>query len=335
MNFLVIGLGSMGKRRIRNLIALGVPKSDIYGFDIKEERKKEAWEKYGINVVNNPDEVINLIDCIIISTPPDRHLEYQKYSVDKNKHFFCEAGIFKEGLDEILKKAEAKDIKAIASKTPIMFGERKIIKKLITEKYVGEPISFYYHSGNFLPYWHKYEDFRNFYASQRETGGAREIVVFQMSWLRWVFGEVSEVFCSSAKLSPDFASDINDIYSVFCVFGSKIFGNIIVDVIARPYIDLIEITCRNGLIFFNFAYDNTVKVKKNGEEKWQEFNIGLETPEKGYLRGEEAYIEEIKDFIDCVISGNDYGYDYRHEIKSIDVLAAAEKSVKGRRVIKL
>lgn len=335
MNFLVIGLGSMGKRRIRNLLALKVPSSDIYGFDIREDRKKEVKEKYGIIVVDKLDKIINLIDCVIISTPPNHHLEYQKYAVDNKKHFFCEAGIFKEGLEEVLKEAGSKGIKAIASKTPRLLGEKKIIKKLISEQYVGEPISFCYHSGNFLPYWHKYEDIGDFYASKKETGGAREMVAFQMSWLRWVFGEVNEVFCTKEKLSSDFKADIDDIYSLFCIFGNKIFGNIIIDIIARPTSELIEITCRNGLIFFNFAQDNSVKVRRNGEQEWQKFDIGKETPEKGYVRGEEIYIEEIKDFIDCIVSHKDYGYSYREELKSIEVLLAAERSAKEGRMVKI
>ena len=49
MNFLIIGLGSMGKRRVRNLQALGY--RNIIGFDMREDRRKEAKEKYGIQTV--------------------------------------------------------------------------------------------------------------------------------------------------------------------------------------------------------------------------------------------------------------------------------------------
>ena len=46
MKFLVVGLGSMGKRRIRNLIALN--QKEIIGFDTKQERCLEVTEKYEI-----------------------------------------------------------------------------------------------------------------------------------------------------------------------------------------------------------------------------------------------------------------------------------------------
>jgi 3-hydroxyisobutyrate dehydrogenase-like beta-hydroxyacid dehydrogenase len=40
MKALVVGLGSMGKRRVLNLIALGV--KEIHGFDLRADRRQEA-----------------------------------------------------------------------------------------------------------------------------------------------------------------------------------------------------------------------------------------------------------------------------------------------------
>ena len=59
MKVLVIGLGSMGKRRIRNLIANDI--SDIMGFDLREDRRDEALSLYNIQVSKNFDEVIKVI----------------------------------------------------------------------------------------------------------------------------------------------------------------------------------------------------------------------------------------------------------------------------------
>ena len=51
MKFIVVGLGSMGKRRVRNLIALG--DNDIAGFDLREDRCLEANGKYGIKTFSD------------------------------------------------------------------------------------------------------------------------------------------------------------------------------------------------------------------------------------------------------------------------------------------
>ena len=44
MKFLIIGLGSMGKRRVRCLKSLG--HENIVGFDVKESRRKETEKQY-------------------------------------------------------------------------------------------------------------------------------------------------------------------------------------------------------------------------------------------------------------------------------------------------
>jgi predicted dehydrogenase len=87
MKFLVIGLGSMGKRRIRNLQYLG--EKDIIGYDIRDERREECKQKYRIKTFNDIDKAMDQNpDVLIISTPPNHHIEYEFLAAKNNKHFF-------------------------------------------------------------------------------------------------------------------------------------------------------------------------------------------------------------------------------------------------------
>ena len=68
MKFLQIGLGSMGKRRIRCLKRLGF--NDILAFDLSSERRNEAKEKYGVTVIDSLKKLdFSGIDAMVISTP--------------------------------------------------------------------------------------------------------------------------------------------------------------------------------------------------------------------------------------------------------------------------
>jgi predicted dehydrogenase len=68
MKFLIIGLGSMGKRRIRNLQSLKF--GDIIGFDVSKERRKESEDKYKIKTFESIGDAINENpNAIIISSP--------------------------------------------------------------------------------------------------------------------------------------------------------------------------------------------------------------------------------------------------------------------------
>ena len=77
---LQIGLGSMGKRRIRNLIALGINPQDIQGFDISNKRNKEIEKLYQsqIKTSNDFEKIYKELnpDILIISTPPNQHCQY-------------------------------------------------------------------------------------------------------------------------------------------------------------------------------------------------------------------------------------------------------------------
>ena len=90
MNFLVIGLGSMGKRRIRCLKTLGYEK--IIGFDLREDRRKESEVNYDIKTIDDINLVnFSEIDAFIISTPPDKHDEYIELGINNKIPVFVQA----------------------------------------------------------------------------------------------------------------------------------------------------------------------------------------------------------------------------------------------------
>ena len=76
MKFLVIGLGSMGKRRVRNLKALGI--ENVAGFDPRLDRRQESAEKYRIPVFEDLETAMHTFGprTFVISTPPDLHMHY-------------------------------------------------------------------------------------------------------------------------------------------------------------------------------------------------------------------------------------------------------------------
>ena len=59
MKFLVVGLGSMGKRRIR-LLKSNYSNIELVGVDTKEDRKKEAEKLFNIKTYDNLDKAIEI-----------------------------------------------------------------------------------------------------------------------------------------------------------------------------------------------------------------------------------------------------------------------------------
>lgn len=324
MKFLIIGLGSMGKRRIRNLQFLKA--GEIIGIDLREDRRKEVEEKYSIRTFADFDEAMKENpDVLIISTPPDLHTKYALIAAKNNKHFFTEASVVCDGMDELIQICKNKNIISAPSCTMRFHPTIKKIKELANNGGIGKPLAFIYHSGQYLPDWHPWEDYRKFYVSKRATGAAREIVPFELTWLTWAFGGIKKISCFKDKLS-DLEADIDDTYQIILKFENNILGHMMIDVISRVSDRSLKIFCENGVIFWEWG--KSIKVYNAKNKKWTEHKEKKGTIVKGYDEKikEEPYIEEMETFLDAVKGKINYPYSLEDDENILKVLEASEKS---------
>jgi predicted dehydrogenase len=297
MRFLVVGLGSMGKRRVRNLRALG--ETEIAGFDIREDRRAEAVAKYGTLVY--PDFAVALEtfrpDVLVISTPPEHHMTYAWAGFERGLSCFIEASVVDaERILELHKRAEGKQVLMAPSCTMRYYPGPKKVKELIQSGIIGRPLNVNYQTGQYLPDWHPWESIEEFYVSNRETGGCREIVPFELAWLNDVFGNPEPLACVKAKLT-DMNADIDDIYHFLLRYPDALLANITVEVISRPRATReLRVLGTEGEIVFS-ADENCVRHITTGGTEWTRFDLGSGTVETGYINPEEPYIAELRDFI--------------------------------------
>lgn len=323
MKFLIVGLGSMGKRRIRNLQHLKA--GEIIGFDLRKDRREEAEKKYGIRTFEDFEKAMaENPDALIISTPPDLHMKYAMIAAQRNKHFFTEASVVDDGMGELIDLIKDKKIVAAPSCTMRFHPAIKKIKELVDKRTVGKPLAFTYHSGQYLPDWHPWEDYRKFYVAKRATGAAREMVPFELVWLTWLLGDVNAVSCLKGKVS-DLDVDIDDTYQVLLKFKSGALGHLLVDVVARAPARVFRLLGKEGTIEWDRSM-NIVKVFTAGDKKWKEYPVEEGKPEKRYIAGERMYVEEMERFIGAIEGKERYPYSFNEDKKILEILYAAEKS---------
>ena len=58
-----------------------------------------------------------------------------------------------------------------------------------------------YHIGQYLPDWHPWESYKDFFLGDKRTNGCREIMAIELPWLTGTFGEVDRVNVLSDKLT--------------------------------------------------------------------------------------------------------------------------------------
>lgn len=323
MKFLVVGLGSMGKRRVRNIQYLKA--GEVIGFDTREDRCLEAEKKLGIETFTTFEEAMKKDpDALIISTPPHLHIGYALEAIKNDKHVFTEVNtVLPKELDKIIALTKNKEIVAAPSCTMRFHPCIKKMKEIVDKNYVGKILALTYHSGEYLPDWHPWEDYRSFYVGSRKTGGGRDQVVFELDWIRWIIGEVKAVSCFRGKLSK-LDIDADDTYQILLNFKNGALASVLIDLIQRFANRYCKMISEEGLIIWDWS-TRQVEIFTAKDKKL------IRYPEregyKGYLTTiEQMYADEINQFVKAIEGKAEYPHSFKDEKKVLEILYAAEKS---------
>lgn len=325
MKLLVIGLGSMGKRRIRNLRHLGA--EAITGFDPRADRRKEAVERYGITIVDGIEAGLDRdLDAVVISTPPDLHTFYALLAARRGLSFFTEASVVDDGMDELEREVARRGVVGAPSCTMRYYVGPQTIRQWVEAGAIGRPLTFVYQSGQWLPDWHPWEDYRTFYASNRVTGACREIVPFELTWLTEIFGTVAAVQAFKTKMSA-LEADIDDLYQALFQFASGVSGVLHVDVLARAPVRRFHLVGTEGSIVWD-ALDKAARLYRAATGQWEVQSLTSGTVEPGYAEwaAEEPYVDEMRDFIAAVRREKLWRHSLADDRRILRALYAAEES---------
>jgi predicted dehydrogenase len=324
MKFLIVGLGSMGKRRIRNLRAINA--GEIIGFEIQDKRRAEVEKEYGIKAYASFDEgLAQKPDAVIISTPPNLHMQYALEAARRGIHFFMEASvILDKNMDRLIAECKGKSIVAAPSSTMRFHPSVQRMKRLVQENAIGEILALQYHCGQYLPDWHVNEDYRKYYVANRETGGCREIVPFELSWITWLLGPVKTVSCMKGKLT-NLQVDIDDLYQLLLEFERGTMGSIQVDVISRVATRYFKLISEEGVILWDWG-SRTVSVYTVASKEWKEFTQQKGRAVEGYVMEDDMYVSEMEHFIGAIQGKQPYMYTLEDDKRILELLYAAEAS---------
>lgn len=325
LNLLVVGLGSMGKRRIRCLSALGV--KNLAGFDLRADRRVEATQKYGIKTYKDFDEALSTAkpNALFISVPPDVHHIYMKRAIDRKLPFFVEASVVDTDMDYFLRAS--KEVFMAPSATLLFHPAIRKMSEIISSGELGKISNFMLHSGQYLEDWHTYENVSDFYVSNPVTGGAREITSFELTWVTRLLGFPKRI-CGNVRktITIPGAESIDDTYN-FLMDYEQFLATITIDVVSRNAVRRALINGDKKQLVWNWS-ENCVRLYSPETSKWEQIDYKLVPAAAGYNTSisEGMYIDEVENFLASFQGHGAFINNIENDWRVLKLLYAIEES---------
>ena len=322
MRIVVIGLGSMGKRRIRLLKEM-YPEYMIIGVDSRDDRRNEAESLYKVMCYPTLSDIKIEADCAFVCTSPLSHAAIITECLKHGMHVFTELNLVTDMYDENIRIAKEQKRTLFLSSTFLYREEMKYVKSKVSSE---KKWNYIYHIGQYLPDWHPWENYKSFFVGAEKTNGCREILAIELPWLLDAFGDVDRMQVVSDKMTDlDIEFDDNFMIHINHHNGNK--GTLVVDVVSPAAVRKLEAYSENAYLTWNGTPDSLFEFNKNSK-KLEEVILQEESEHKeGYsdFIVENAYKNEIREFFNVVLDGKEplYGFEKDKTIlKLIDSIGA-------------
>ncbi len=329
MNLVVFGLGSMGKRRTRILRRL-FPKFKVAGVDLQIERRQTFRQEFTLPVYATLNEALKDIklDAAIISTSPLSHSEIVQECLNAGLHVFTEINLQPYKYKENIKLAQEKKLELFLSSTFLYREETQFVHQKVKD--ANELLTYIYHVGQYLPDWHPWEDYRNYFVAKRESNACRELFAIELPWLIHTFGKIESLQVISDKISQ-LEIPYHDNYILIIRHKSGHKGMLAVDVVSR---EAVRDFCVYGEHLF-LKWDGTpqgvlVKDIDKGELlPIQLYSGDMARHDDAYSRNiiENAYESEIEAFVAAIREGKKPIYGYEDDAETLSWIEKIEEGM--------
>jgi predicted dehydrogenase len=254
MKTLIAGLGSIGRRHFRNLIALGetdlvllrtrkatLPDDELAGYPVETDI-------HGALQKHKPD-------AVVVANPTSLHLDVAIPAAEAGCHILLEKPVSHslDGLDVLQKAAKKNGSKILVGFQFRYHPTLNKARELIQSGALGQVLAVHAHWGEYLPNWHPWEDYRQSYAARADLGGGViGALTHPLDYLRYLLGEIDALWSFNGHISP-LELDVEDAAEIGLKFGNGAIGSVHVNYVQRPPVHRLEIVGTNGTLRWDNA----------------------------------------------------------------------------------
>lgn len=328
MKFLIAGFGSVGRRHMRNLIALGekdillyrsgkstLPLDELDGHPVETDLQRALAHKP---------------DAVIVANPSAYHLDVAIPAAQAGCHIFMEKPVTHNlnRIDEFqtaLQQGGGKVLVGFQFRFHPCFGW---IKEQIERGEIGQPLSARAHYGDYLPNWHPWEDYHASYAVREEMGGGAVLTLCHpVDYLRWLLGDVKAVWAFTGTIGS-LGIEVEDCAEIGLQFISGAMGSAHLDYFQRPPSYRFEIIGSQGTVMWD-AVDQTARLYRATQADWETY------PAPDGFDRNDMFLAEMRHFLNVARGIEQPSCTLQDGVQVLKLALAAKESAKTGKVITL
>jgi predicted dehydrogenase len=344
MKILMVGLGGIGQRHVRNLRTLLGPDVDIIAVryinnshvltdQLKIEDGSDLVEKYAIKVCANLEQALSQQpNAVFICNPSSLHIQTALQAAQAGCNLFIEKPLSDnlEGVEELINIIESQNIKAVVGYQMRFHPCLMRLRLLIQERSMGKILAVRVEVGDYLPGWHTYEDYRQMYASKKELGGGVILTqIHELDYIYWLFGLPRRIFAVGGHLSS-LEINVEDTVAIlmeYFVDGYTLPVSVHLDYVQQPPVRTCEIIGDSGKILLDLrAY--TINV-------FDSHGKLIEASSYEGLQWNQFFLDELKCFLEYLHGEQVPLVTIREAAQSLRISLAAKESLQTGNIISL
>ena len=319
INVAVAGLGRIGKIHLKNLARNFSEIRVVAAMDVFDESKVIA-DEFNVPVfVKTFDELLAVPDlnAVVICSPTDTHADYVVKAARAGKQIFCEKplDLSLERVQEVLEVVKETDVSLMLGFNRRFDPEFKKIKALVESDAVGDPQIIKITSRDPGPPPISYI---------KVSGGMfLDMTIHDFDMARYISGKkVKEVFAkATVKIDPEIGQ-AGDVDTAVIILTFEDDSMAVIDncrKAAYGYDQRLEVFGSKGMAQAENNFPNNHKL-------YTETGVSGDLPLHFFLeRYDASYNQEIREFIDALVSGSAMPVDGEDGLISIAMGLAAKK----------
>ena len=289
MKFLIAGYGSIGRRHLNNLSALG--QTDLLLLRSHHSTLPEN-EIQDIPFTTSIDEALSQKpDAVIVANPTALHLDIAIPCAKAGCAVLMEKPI-SHSFERIPELRQALQTGGGGFLTGFQFRFHPgllQLKRWLDEGRIGKVTSAISHWGEYLPGWHPWEDYHSSYSARADLGGGVVLTLCHpLDYLRWMLGEITAVMATISH--QGLGLPVEDTADILLKFQPGATANVHLDYLQRPAQHDLLIIGDNGTLRWDNATGKAHCFDARRGE-WEEF-----TPPPDFERN-DLFLAEMQHFI--------------------------------------